>query len=361
MPIGVSQTEMKIETPAAIEAPDADVELVGSADSTPLASEAEVRIWTFTSSGMTPQTLGEDGGISRGANETIWLDLSAYQNAELERLAAQLELDPSGVAAALAPWQRPGVRAFRDHALVIASSLELDEDALEVRSNELDCFIGESFVITAHSRSLPWLEQVVERAENNAELVHEDPAYLLYIMLDELVDSFAELAQELDQRVDDLETQALLSEDSDFLNTLVQHKRFIYSVNRFVVQHGFLFHGLLRPDFPFVSGETVEGYFAELNERANEVTKMFDEIRQEMLGAFDIYMSSVAHRTNGIMKTLTMISILVLPASAIFGFFGTNFVQLPLFGTIGLIFMFLLLVLLTAGQLVLFRRRGWLS
>jgi Mg2+ and Co2+ transporter CorA len=72
-------------------------------------------------------------------------------------------------------------------------------------------------------------------------------------------------------------------------------------------------------------------------------------------------MSSVAHRTNRIMKTLTIISILVLPATAIFGFFGTNFVQLPFFGTTGFIAMLLMLFLLTAGQLMLFRTRGGLA
>jgi magnesium transporter len=208
---------------------------------------------------------------------------------------------------------------------------------------------------------LPFIEQAVERAERTSDLVCADPAYLLYIVLDELVDSFAEVADDLDLRVEDLETQALMSDEGDFLDELVRYKRFIYTVNRLVGQHAYLFHGLLRPDFPFVSGESVEQSFAELNDRASEVAGMFAEIKQEMLGTFDIYLSSVSQRTNVIMKTLTMISILVLPATAIFGFFGTNFVQLPFFGTLGFIAMFLLLVLLTVAQLMLFRRRRWLD
>jgi magnesium transporter len=343
---------------------EATVERAGSAestDSTSQATHAEVRVWRFTSSGMHPERSlhAEDGHPQSG--EVVWVDLSDYQASELEDVANQLGLDPAGVAAALAPWQRPGVTAFRDHALVNASVLDLAEETLRIHANEMDCFIGETFVITAHSRALPFINLIIERAEGNADLVREDPAYLLYILLDELIDTFAHTAEELDRMVEALEDRALLSDDRDFLNTLVRYKRFVYSVNRLVAQHGFLFHGLLRPDFPFVSGESVEGYFTALNERANEVAGMFDETRQEMRGTFDIYMSSVAHRTNGIMKTLTMISILVLPATAIFGFFGTNFVQLPFFGTAGFIFMLLLLVLLTAGQLMLFRTRGWLN
>lgn len=343
---------------------EANVERAGSAgstNSTSGATDAEVRVWRFTSSGMhAERSLHAEDGHPR-SGEVVWVDLSDYRASDLEVVANHLGLDPAGVGAALAPWQRPGVTAFRDHALVNASVLDLDEETLRIHANEMDCFIGETFVITAHSRALSFIDQIIERAEGNAELVREDPAYLLYIVLDELVDTFADTAEQLDRMVEDLEDQALLSDDRGLLNMLVRHKRFVYSVNRLVVQHGFLFHGLLRPDFPFVSGESVESSFTQLNERAHEVAGMFDETRQEMRGTFDIYMSSVAHRTNGIMKTLTMISILVLPATAIFGFFGTNFVQLPFFGTAGFVFMFLLLVFLTAGQLMLFRMRGWLS
>ena len=144
---------------------EATVERAGSAestDSTSQATHAEVRVWRFASSGCVRTLLhAEDGHPQSG--EVVWVDLSDYRASELEDVANQLGLDPAGVAAALAPWQRPGVTAFRDHALVNASVLDLAEETLRIHANEMDCFIGETFVITAHSRALPFINLIIEK------------------------------------------------------------------------------------------------------------------------------------------------------------------------------------------------------
>jgi magnesium transporter len=340
---------------------DIQVDLLGSGESAS-STHCTLRAWRFTNKAMTEQPdASKEARRLDSTDEVLWVDLGQYGEEELRELTSSLELDPAGISAALAPWQRPSVESFANHALVNVTVLDIDLEQLAIVANEIDCFIGERFILTAHRQELPFFEQILERAETNAAAICNDPAYLLYILLDELVDDFAVLVDELDELVEDLEIEALAANGSAFVDRLVRHKRFVYTLSRLVGQHRFVFHGLLRPDFPFVSGASVEGYFAELNDRFSTVAGLFDQTRQEMLGAFDIYLSSVAHRTNGIMKTLTMISILVLPATAIFGFFGTNFVGLPFFGTAGFIVMFGLLLMLTAGQLLLFRTRGWIS
>jgi magnesium transporter len=337
-------------------------EVAGSAED---GSETErvIRAWIFAGGNLTDREFSSVKELKWNPKDgVLWLDLCRYTDADLKDLAGQLELDQAGISAALAPWQRPAVEAFANHAFINASELRLDLDELHISANEIDCFLGDRFMLTAHNQELPFIDNVIARAGINVEMVTKDAAYLLYILLDELIDDFAANQEHLDAMIEEQENQALSGTAGQaFLDELVRRKRFVYAANRFVAEHGFIFHGLLRPDFPFVSGEAMEGYFAELSSRFAAVSTAYADARQEMLGTFEIYMSSVAHRTNGIMKTLTMISILVLPATAIFGFFGTNFVQLPFFGTAGFIAMFLLLVLLTAGQLMLFRTRGWLA
>lgn len=339
-----------------------DVVVAGSAEHMATETQRSIRAWIFTKRGMTEEQFSSVSELQWDPKQgVLWLDLDTYTNDDLRELSEQLELDPSGIKAALAPWQRPSVEAFSNHAFINASVLGIDLDQCKVVANEIDCFIGDHFLLLAHNQSLPFLDRMLERAEITAHVIANDPAYLLYILLDELIDAFAAVAEDVDGVIEKLENEALTTGANNFLDTLVAHKRFVYAINRFVSQHSFVFHGLLRPDFPFVSGKNMEGYFAELNGRFATVAGIYDDARQEMLGTFDVYMSSVAHRTNGIVKTLTMISILVLPATAIFGFFGTNFIQLPFFGTIGFIVMFALLFALTAGQILVFRSRGWMS
>jgi magnesium transporter len=340
---------------------DIQVELVGSGESAP-AARCRLRAWRFTKQEMTELPNASTSGQSLDASDDVlWVDLEQFGEADIKELMDRFELDPAGIRAALAPWQRPSVEAFANHALVNVTVLDIDLERLEIVANEIDCFIGERFVLTAHPEELTFFDQILSRAKANAASISSDPAFLLQILLDELVNDFGVLADELDEVIEGLEVEALTVNQSAFIDRLVRHKRFVYTVSRLVGQHRFVLHGLLRPDFPFLSGASVKGYFAEVNDRFVTVTSLFDQARQEMQSTFDIYTSSVAYRTNGIMKTLTMISVLVLPATAIFGFFGTNFVHLPFFGTVGFIIMLLMLLALTTSQLLLFRARGWLS
>jgi magnesium transporter len=340
---------------------DIQVDLVGSGESAS-ATKCRLRAWRFAGEEMT-ELPGESASMrDLGAgDEVLWVDLSHFGEAEIRDLMDRFELDPAGIRAALAPWQRPSVEAFASHAFINVTVLDIELDRLEIVANEIDCFIGERFVLTAHPQELPFFDQILSRAETNSASISSEPAFLLQILLDELVNDFGVLADELDELIEGLEVKALTVNEAAFIDRLVRHKRFVYTASRLVGQHRFVLHGLLRPDFPFVSGESVKGYFAEVNDRFVTVTGLFDQARQEMQSTFDIYTSSVAHRTNGIMKTLTMISVLVLPATAVFGFFGTNFVHLPFFGTVGFIVMLLMLLALTTTQLLLFRARGWLS
>jgi magnesium transporter len=117
----------------------------------------------------------------------------------------------------------------------------------------------------------------------------------------------------------------------------------------------------LRPDFPLVGGDIVEPYFRDLDERLGRLLDALGAAKESVNGSFDLYVSQVAHRTNDIMRVLTIVSVTLLPASVIIGLFGTDF-EAPRLGTPpGFIVMVALIVLTTVGALVLFKRRGWIG
>jgi magnesium transporter len=121
-----------------------------------------------------------------------------------------------------------------------------------------------------------------------------------------------------------------------------------------------VFAAFLRPDFTFISGDEVEPYFQELQERLDRLLDLLLPAKENINGAFEIYTSHVAHRTNGVMKLLTIVSTVVLPGTLILGFFGTSFEGLPLYDTGDFILMVALIVLSTVGVLWMFRRQRWM-
>lgn len=106
----------------------------------------------------------------------------------------------------------------------------------------------------------------------------------------------------------------------------------------------------------------MEEYYRDLNERLGRLSDALQGEKDAVNGAFDIYVSHMSHRTNNIMKTLTIVATVLLPASVILGFFGTNNLQgLPVLTQVpGFFLMVAIIVVVSAGNLLTFRAKGWL-
>jgi magnesium transporter len=291
----------------------------------------------------------------------VWVDLSGYVPSDLVQVAQQLDLPEAAVQVALADWQRPRLGVFRDRYFVAVTVPHGELAAQRVLASELDLFVGRNYLVSAHKRSLPFAERVLARAVQNPGLLKLDSAFLLSILIDELLAHYEVLTEELEDEVEAMEERALTDSSDALLEDLLHLKRFVFAVYRLASQHRATLEAFLRPDFPLVGGDVIEPYFRDLDERLGRVLDALEAAKESVNGAFDLYVSQVAHRTNDIMKILTIVSVTLLPASVILGFFGTQFESPRLYTPAGFIVMVALIVLTTAGSLVLVARRGWLG
>ena len=195
----------------------------------------------------------------------------------------------------------------------------------------------------------------------NPALLKLDSAFLLSILIDELLAHYEVLTEELEDEVEAMEVRALTDSSDALLEDLLHLKRFVFAVYRLAGQHRATLEAFLRPDFPLVGGDVIEPYFRDLDERLGRLLDALEAAKESINGAFDLYVSQVAHRTNDIMKVLTIVSVTLLPASVILGFFGTSFESPRINTTAGFIVMIALIMLTTVGSLILFARRGWIG
>ena len=112
--------------------------------------------------------------------------------------------------------------------------------------------------------------------------------------------------------------RSLIASDA-LLEDLLHLKRFVFAVYRLASQHRATLEAFLRPDFPLVGGDVIEPYFRDLDERLGRLLDALEAAKESVNGSFDLYVSQVAHRTNDIMKVLTIVSVTLLPASVILG------------------------------------------
>jgi magnesium transporter len=291
----------------------------------------------------------------------VWVDLTGYTAEEMRTVAHLLNLHSSGVQATLSAWQRPRLDLFDDHFFVTATIPALNHRAYSVEARRLSLFVGHNFLVSAHRAPLPFVRRAFARANKSPDLLPHDSAFMLYILLDELVGYYEQMHAELINEIERMEERALRDTTDDFLEDLLRFKRYVFAVAQLADQHRPIFAAFLRPDFRWVPEAGVVEHFRDLEER---LWKLGDDLlaaKDATNGTFDIYVSHMSHRTNNIMKVLTIVSTVLLPASVILGFFGTSNLQSVPFltSTGGFVLMVVSVLAVCIGALYIFRHRGW--
>lgn len=292
----------------------------------------------------------------------VWIDLSAYTADDLHMVARTLHLDRVIVHATLAAWTRPQLEVFDEQFYVSATVPTLDLTTYRIEARQLDLVGGRNYLVSAHKTPLPFAGRVLDRAAKSPALLHDDAAYMLYILLDEALAHYEGFVERLQGETEAMQQRALTDTSDDFLPALVHLKRFAFAVSELAVQHREVFAAFLRPDFAWVSGTDVDVSFRDLNAR---LARLIDELRAITSGlndAFDIYVSQMSHRTNQVVKVLTIVSTTLLPITVILAFFGTNNIQsIPLLThTGGFLIEIAVIVVISASILGIFHRNRWL-
>ena len=288
-----------------------------------------------------------------------WIDLTGYAAEDLHELAGALDLHPMAVRTALSPWRRPRLDVYPHHFFVSATVAHVEPASYRVQARQIDLFVGRNFLLSVHKHPLPFGERVAARAAQSPDLVRLDSAFMLYLILDQMLEYYDGLTEQLEEEIEAMEERALEDTADPFLEDLLRLKRFVFALGRLVDHHRDVFTAFLRPDFRYVAGHDVEPHFRDLEARLSRLLDRMSAARDAVNGTFDIYVSHVSQRTNDVMKILTVVSTVVLPATVVLGVFGTSFEGLPIFRPLGFVIMLVVMALMTAGILVYFRRRGW--
>jgi magnesium transporter len=193
---------------------------------------------------------------------------------------------------------------------------------------------------------------------------------LLYMILDHLVDHYQPILDYLQDALDDLEDRALSKPRPEVLTEISFKKRELLNLRRIVAPQREVVAQLTRGDVPFIR-EGTRVFLRDVQDHLIRTVESVELYRDLVLGARDIYLSSISNNLNQIMKVLTIITVVALPATIVTSFFGMNFNSDPNTGVPGwrwilnhpagfwLALVFILL--LVGGLLFMFWRNRWLG
>ena len=217
------------------------------------------------------------------------------------------------------------------------------------------------YLVTVHRDPLPPLDQ--QREQLDGRCLHSEQ-FLLYRVLDALVDSFFPLLADMDDEIDDLEDAVLENPTERQLDRRFSLKRELVAMRKVITPQRDLFASSVDRISELPGLELDErDYFRDIYDHLIRISDLIDSYRDLLSGATDLYLSTVSNRQNDVMKQLTVIATIFLPLGFITGFFGQNFGYLVAnlirpewtFWVIGVG----CIVATCLGLLAYFRRKGW--
>lgn len=291
----------------------------------------------------------------------VWLDVVGLHRVDVvETLGKLLGLHPLIVEDILNVQQRPKVESFPDHLVVMARMFSL-EDSGEIRTEQVSFVLKDRLLVTFQERPWDVFDPVRERIRTGRGRVRtEGVDYLLYALLDLLVDHGYPILDRLGEAMEALEDRILLDPRTEVVGKIHTLKRNLLTLRRSLWPLREVVSTLTRGEHPLLRASTLP-FFQDV---ADHVVHLMDlvETWREMAGSLlDIYLSSVSNRMNEVMKVLTVFSTLFMPLTFITGIYGMNFVHMPeLHWRYGYPAVLLLMGVIAGGMVVYFRKKGWL-
>ena len=263
---------------------------------------------------------GELPAIVSDPRAYVWIDLADPSRAELEGIADLLHLHELVVADIVERNQRARVAVHDEYVHLVMFTLSLGRR--HIKDSEIDLVLGKRFLLTARPKS--WDPQRSHELRGGLEpILAKGPDFLLWALVDDLIDSYFPLFDKVDERIDELEDRIVASADRQTVERIFELKRDLITIRRVTSPQREIFNQLTNRELPFVQpGHLI--YFRDVYDHLIRLTDELDSFRDRLTGALDAYLSTINNNLSEIMKRLTAVTVILATIAAIGGIFGMS-------------------------------------
>ena len=293
-----------------------------------------------------------------------WYQLDSADDPELDVLAERFHLHPLHVEDARSAGERVKVEGARNYTFALLKTLRSpngDDDATRRKimlfaSHDQNCAEEEKFFIVIADTSKPEIAAALRRAEGERDSEH--PVRLLYLVFDSLVDSYFPTIDALDDDLDALEDRVMTTKHNLLKDIFAVKSRLVNARRLLVSTRDASMH--LQRDAGIPLNSEYQLYLRDLYDHISRLLDTVETQRDLLNNALDIYLSSLANRSNEVVKVLTVLSTVALPALVVSSIYGMNVKGLPFVGSdYAAEYVMGCTAALTAGLLWLLWRLGW--
>lgn len=253
-----------------------------------------------------------------------WHDIRDPNDPLLDELARQYNLHPLHIEDCRNRNQAAKIEPMNDYLFIVLKPVDLRQDhTLQIA--DLDFFVGKDWIITVQEHQCENAAEALNKVKQNPKL---RPDEIFYRVMDNVVDAYQPIIDRASDRIDEMEDQALANPDPSMLEDVFDLKRMLIQLRRLLANTRDVVGHLLRNEFPLV-GQDLAPFLRDVYDHLVRNLDLIEIHRDLLTGTTELYLSSVANRTNQVMKVLTVFGTIATPALVITGVYGMNLKHLP--------------------------------
>lgn len=300
--------------------------------------------------------------LNKDEDKVHWLNIVGLHDTELIGDIGKIyKLHKLLIEDILHTGQRIKVDEYEDCLYIVLKLIAYDENIKDIESNQISLVFMKNTVISFLENDSDVFENVINRIKSSKGNIRKYGAdYLLYALIDAIVDNYSIMLEKLGDKIDDVEDKLVINPEKEILQNIYSLKREILFLRNLTWPSRGVMDTLLHFCDSYFSRST-EVYFRDVYDHIMRSIDTIEIYRDMLSNMLDTYLSSISNKTNDVMKVLTIISIIFMPITCLAGIYGMNFKYMPeLELPWGYGLFWFLVIIITFLMMRYFKKRKWL-
>ena len=291
--------------------------------------------------------------------DITWVDIAPPTEKEIEYLAQNYPFHPLDLDDTLSKKQRPKIDEYKKYLFFVFHFPIYYKEERVLASSQLAVFIGPNYLITLHKGELNPLVKLFKECqideESRQEYLSQGPGYLLYRILDRLVDYCMPMLNKVGAGIEDVEERIFSSRQRGAIRGISRLRRDVIAFRRIIWPMRAVI-GSLEPKIRRFTEIELPVYFGDVVDHLDKIWDGLDEYKEIIEGLSDTYDSLASNRTNEVVRILTIFATVMLPVTVVASIYGMN-IELPfMHSAYALLYVFLIMLVIIVGILYFLRR-----
>ncbi|HPV51867.1 MAG TPA: magnesium/cobalt transporter CorA [Smithella sp.] len=289
-----------------------------------------------------------------------WLNVDGLTDIQLfEEIGRIFGLHPLVLEDILNTAQRPKMEDYGDYLYLVARNFH-DQENGSLLSEQVSIILGKNFILSFREKESDLFKSIREKiSQNKGRIRKENTDYLAHALLDNIVDNYFVILENLEEKIEALEDDLIRQPDSSSLQAIHMLKRKLILLGKSLWPLREAISALERSDSALINKTTVV-YFKDIYDHTIAIIDTVETFKDMLSGILDVYLDTVSNRLNEVMKILTVIATIFMPLTFIAGIYGMNFKYMPeldmRWGYFGILGVMLLVALFMVRY---FRKKNW--